>query len=311
MSLKTEHAVLSITQAYNVLVRTTDLSPRNPDITAALTSLVQSLSDEFTAEEEHEILSDTHVQDIREEMLDKLAAAEGEMEKFWAEYYLNKQSLSFEDLQEFWYWDNYQELVAAELPHIAAAKKGSAAPRQVAFVGAGALPLTPIILHLRTGARVTCIDSDPQACAQAQHLMNRLGLSDRINIRQSRGEDFDYCGHDAVIVAALVPDKDNVVKRVKETAADDVLIGVRSAERLHSLLYAPVDEKTPHLRSCTFLSKTFYDPRLINTTLFYKTAASFNQAAEGDFIGYKRTPEQLHAPSKCASCMRCKRLAHL
>jgi hypothetical protein len=295
MSLKTEYTISRIVDAYNVLKTEQDLSPRNEKITQVLTALVGSLSDQYSAKEERAILTDPRVQSVRTPMLDKLAQAEGDMEKYWAEYFLSKDELTVEDLKEFWYWQNYDDLVNGELPHMqsfnkAAGNRASNDNDHIVFVGAGPLPLTAIIRHLKTGVRMTCVDNDPVACAQSRKLLQMTGLDQHIDVVEGNGAEIDYSSYSHVIVAALVPNKSETVGRVRETAEKRVKIGIRSAERLHTLLYDPLDEAMDILKDCSFASRTAHDPKVINTTVFYDAE-----------------PLEAQAPkSNCANCQKCK-----
>lgn len=273
MSLKTEYTISLIIGAYDVLAKERDLSPRNNKITQVLTALVGSLSDEYSPAEEAEILSDQRVQDVRAPMLEKLAQAEGDMEKFWAEHFLSKEHLDLEDLKEFWYWQNYEDLVDGEIPHMKNFRDQNVPNNDnhhVAFIGSGPLPLTAIIRHLKTGVHVTCIDNDPVACRQSRVLLSKLGLSDKIKVVEGDGAKVNYSKFSNIVIAALVPNKAETINRIRETAQHTTQIGIRSAERLHSLLYDPLDEEMSALQECALTSRTPHDPRVINTTVFYE-----------------------------------------
>jgi hypothetical protein len=304
MTLKTEYTIGRVVEAYQVLKDADDLSPRNQDITRVLTALVGSISESYSEQEEFDILNDARIKPIRKELLTYLSRAESEMEKFWADKFLAAEDLTLEDVKGFWYWQNYIDLVDAEMPHMAEEMKGIHKDRKVAFVGAGPLPLTAIIEHLKTNVQVTCVDNDPVACIQARGLIKKLGLSDKIDVKYASGADFDYAGHDAVMVASLVPHKDDVVTRIRETAGQEVLIGVRSAERLHALLYEPVSPDENALKQCRYVSKTVHDPRVINTTLFFqaKPLSDFERAALPKIGQASRVK-----PAKKESCGKCNK----
>ena len=133
---------------------------------------------------------------------------------------------------------------------------------------------------------------------QSRSLIAKLGLSDKISVVYANGADFDYKDYSSVVIASLVPNKDETITRIRETAQDDVLVAVRSAERLHTLLYNPVDEQTQVMKQCDYVSKTDHDPRVINTTLFY-TASPFAASI-------KAVAAIAVEKKSCGNCNRCK-----
>jgi len=274
MSLRTEFVIKSVLEALDVLCRESDLSPRNEIINSTLGGLVKTLAATYEYSEEEAILADPRIAEARPKLLEKLSIAEAEMEKYWTDRFLQKDSLTVEDLKEFWYWNCYENLVDLEIACLPPAARDNG--RGAVFVGAGALPLTAIILHMKTGMPVTCVDRDPEACAQAQALFEKLGLTDMRVIRAD-GQDLDYNNYATVFVASLVPDaaKKQIVKNVRNNT-DKTFLAVRTAERLHALLYEPFEPGNDMMRGYSLSGKTPHSPLTINTTLVY----SFAKAAE-------------------------------
>ena len=65
------------------------------------------------------------------------------MEKFYSDLYENKGKLSFSDIRKFLYYENYERLIGIELNLCSLGSE-----EKIAFVGSGALPLSPILLNL-------------------------------------------------------------------------------------------------------------------------------------------------------------------
>lgn len=268
--LRTEFIVKTVLEALDVLCRETDLSPRNAPINEALSRLVATLAGIYDFTEEQQVLADPRVAQARPQLLEKLSQAEGEMEKFWAEHFLSKESLTYEDLKEFWYWDCYENLVGQEMDCLPPEAVDS--ERGAVFVGAGALPLTAIILHVKSGMPVTCVDRDPDACAKAAALCSKLGLTG-MHIVCADGEDVDYGQFSTVIVASLVPNpaKEAIMQSVSSNQTP-AFLAVRTAERLHTLLYEPFEPGAKTMESYRPFSRTVHNPQTINTTLVYRSA---------------------------------------
>ncbi len=273
--MKKEDLIACVLEAHEALGRETDLSPRNPVVNDALSVLVRSILEGCPPDDVTDVLDDPGVCAIRGELIERLAVAEGEMERCWGEMLCARARLAAADFEDFIYWDCYRHLVGAELGNLPPGLdlgKG----QSIAFVGAGPLPLSAIIMHLSTGSKVTCIDRDPRACSLACELCRKAGLTG-IDIACACGARYDYADNPVVFIASLVPEKGKVMRCIREKCPHAV-VALRSAEGLCSLLYDPVDETELAAMGCGFLGRTGYNPQVINTTLFYEatTAAQRN-----------------------------------
>lgn len=286
MLASVDYAIRCVTDAHEVLNVETDLSPSNPKVNAALSMLVRCLSKDYTTREESLILGNEKVKDIQERLLGKLAVAEGEMERYWTENFISRNGLSVNDLQSFWYWNNYDALVDGELACIAEKKPAFNNDESIAFVGSGALPLTAIMFHQKTGLPVTCIDRDPAACRHAARLLEKTKLSSGIHVECAEGQSYDYGRHDVVLIASLVPDKESVLNRIHETGKECV-VGMRSVEHLHVLLYKPITEICEN-KNRRYIGKTEYNADIINTTLFFQAQPERAMPREG--VGKRAFP---------------------
>jgi nicotianamine synthase-like protein len=276
--MKKEELIACVLDAHRTLVGEADLSPRNPRVNDALSTLVRGIMQGCAPADAEEVLADPAVCAVRGKLLEKLAIAEGELEKHWARMLCARASLTVSDFREFVYWGCYCHLVAGEfhnLPPGLNIRKG----QSIAFVGAGPLPLSAIILHVRTGMRVTCIDLDPHACALARDLCRKAGLA-AIDVTCADGARCGYHHHPVVFVASLVREKSNVVECIREECPH-AIVALRSAEGLCTLLYDPVDEKELEAMGCRVLGRTAYDPQAINTTLFCRAASALRGAGAG------------------------------
>jgi Nicotianamine synthase protein len=274
--MQTQDLIAVILQAHAALRREADLSPRNPAINDVLSALVAGILPGCPPEAEREVLDHPGVRAVRGELIARLAVAEGEMERCWAETFCARASLAPADLADFTYWDCYLNLVAAELGALPA-DLGLGKGESIAFVGAGPLPLSAILVHLATDARVTCIDRDPRACRLACELCRKAGLTG-IEIACASGAGYDYAPHPVVFIASLVPDKAGVMRCIRERCPQAV-VALRSAAGLCTLLYEPVDEAELAAMGCGFLRRTGYNPQVINTTLFYEAASALHRGA--------------------------------
>lgn len=268
---KIEEMIEAYGTAYAVLCRERDLSPRNPLINETLLSLVANVSRAYSDAEDARILGDARVRAIRGPMLEKLGAAETEMEFFYAEVFGRRAALRLDDLRSFPYWDHYVALVATEMRGLAAACSSCAVgtSESVAFVGAGPFPLSVFLLQREMGTAVTCLDKDETACAAAMRLVRLLGLEGQIAFRAVDGARHDYRRHPLVFVASLVPNKREVIVQIQRTRPGAV-VALRSVDGVRQLLYEAVDEGEVAALGCSFLGRTIADHQIINSTLFYR-----------------------------------------
>lgn len=256
-----------VNNAFSVISNERDLSPNNEAINTTLGPLVQTLSGSYESNTEQEVLKSPFIIAIKRPLWQKLSMAESAMESFWADRFSEKDVVTNETLKEFWYHKNYADLVEGEINAIKQSSISFSKKDSIAFVGSGPLPMTPIFLHYATGRTVTCIDYDPQACEKSKVLISKLGLAEKIQIVSKDAKEHNYRPHPLVIVAALVPKKETLVSRIF-SQRPDCLVGLRSSERLHEILYEPVD--WDNISNVNEVSRTAYHPDIINTTHFLK-----------------------------------------
>ena len=209
------------------------------------------------------------------------AQAESCLELHWAEHILSTKGTPdevFARLKTFPYYENYQELTRLELCSILSATK--TAPRRVAFIGSGPLPLTSLCLlqALKQDALVTSlsaashpetkqqqqqqqqqpvilnVDYDSAAIAASLTLSLALGDAGRgmeFICAEATSADKDLAEFDVVYMAALVgitqAEKEGIVLQVVDRMRPGALLVVRSSWGLRTCLYPEVDLATESL----------------------------------------------------------------
>jgi Nicotianamine synthase protein len=287
---------------HDFLMRQSDLSPCNPQINAKLSGLVEATMKPRGAGEVQAILNTAHIQEIAPSLRRLLGKAEYEMERFSAAAFTGDQpgitDKRYASFDHFIYMKNYDALVESEMKAMGWPKKQPPLDdktESVAFVGAGPLPISAILLHLRTGHPVTCIDSDEEACKLGSKLIRHLSasnpkyksLADNMHYAHAPGDKHDYVTHPIVFVASLVEPKDPVVMRILTTSDTTSTLIVRSAEGLSSLLYEPhkcrggLEEYNLY-----FSAQTAPNAEAINTSLVFKIPSG--KARMRHKIGFER-----------------------
>ncbi|KAJ8661962.1 hypothetical protein O0I10_002293 [Lichtheimia ornata] len=184
-------------------------------------------------------------------------AANGEylLEKTWAEALTqealkktNKQStrnLATGLLQEFVYYDNYEQLVKMELHCLLGV---DAHLDRVVFVGSGPLPLSSILMASHCQLPVTNIDYCEDAIRISTDLVHSLHLQDKMHFFCGDATEYPfYQDADVVILGALVgadgDAKISFLDRIAENMKSGAILLVRSAHALRTVLYPPLDEE--------------------------------------------------------------------
>lgn len=229
------------------------------------------------ANKRRQVLQHSRVQAVLPSLRKICAEAESCLELHWAEHILGGgggPGEVLERLRSFPYYDNYEELTRLELCAILSATK--TAPRRVAFIGSGPLPLTSLCLlsALKSDALVRGlmsrpgsdnnkdadkpvvlnVDYDEAAIAASLSLCMALG-------EPARGMEFvcaeaassakDLGEFDVVYMAALVgvsqAEKEGIILQVAGRMREGALLVVRSSWGLRTCLYPEVDLATETL----------------------------------------------------------------
>lgn len=232
-----EQAAQTLKTTCRILSELDDLSPANPKVNDTLGHMVCQVCKWQTLGYGQCLLSQQDLQDVRGALPQLCARAEGEMERHWADYFMQQPHLDESVLRHFWYYDNYLDVVEAELA-LMGDVLGST--RGFSFVGAGPLPMTVLVAALRLPeSHFECVDWDAAACAQAQELVNRLGLASRIQVIHARAQDYIPPADMLPIVASLIEGKPEVYKAYQQAGVSAFM--VRDAEDVYEFIYRPAE----------------------------------------------------------------------
>lgn len=259
-----------------------DLSPRNEGVNSCLSSFVGAVQ-HLHGRGDAERLEQSDVRNIKGPLLDQLAKAEYAMELHWAREYVSRGPIATDDLEDFWYRQCYKDLVEEEVTAMRKAGIHPTGQSQIAFIGSGPLPMTAIDMHLQTGAKIICVDNDPDAVLLSRQMIENMGLSDAISVHQAQGDTFDYSGSDIVFVAALATQKDNIIANIR-TSSPQSFVAIRSVEKgAKALLYQEIAPNAFLDKGLTCVGKSIdTHDTTFNQTMFF-------------------APRERSAPS-CAAC---------
>ncbi|KAF2013923.1 Nicotianamine synthase [Aaosphaeria arxii CBS 175.79] len=263
-----------VRRIYHEVQALSSLAP-GKEIDALLTRLVhlciQPYSDDFIAK----TLSSPEANELCLSLRPLCAAAEGELEKYWANRILASAAASSKNgttttttprtlLHSFPYFDNYLDLSRLEcsvleafLPTCGADCRPS--PCKLAFVGSGPMPLTSFcMLDRYPDAVVHNIDRDAGALRVSRELSEKCGYGGRMtfaceDVSEEMGGEGATRWRDfhVVFLAALVgmdtPSKMTIMESLVRKLEPGTLLVVRSAQGMRGVLY-PVLELSEDLQ---------------------------------------------------------------
>ena len=94
---------------------------------------------------------------------------------------------------------------------------------KIAFVGSGPYPVTAFQLKERyPEAEITCIDNNIVAHFMSEAVIAKLGMN--ITTRFEKAIDVDYRPFNAIVVAAMVSGKRELIERILKTNSDAIVI---------------------------------------------------------------------------------------
>lgn len=111
---------------------------------------------------------------------------------------------------------------------------------KILFIGSGSFPISAILLSTLNSAKIDCYDKSADACTTSQKVVDKLGLSDRITVLNSSGEDGSVYGYDVIIVALLAQPKSRIMANVWFHAPGNVRVICRNPEDNRRFFYKGV-----------------------------------------------------------------------
>lgn len=235
--------IARIEELYRQLSRATSLEP-SPQTNALFTELVGLTygADPWLSQT---TLTHPRIKELLPHLRELCAKGEGLLEHHWFDR-IHGSDDAARALESFPYYENYVDLTRLEVQSMGIAGD---LPKKVLFIGSGSLPLTSILLARDYGISVDNIDIDPRAAKEGEALARDLGLGPELLSfahTDVTGLSAEQLGrYDTFYVAALAGleahDKNQIFDRISQHARPGATILARSAHRLRSLLYPPVE----------------------------------------------------------------------
>ncbi|MCL2250138.1 MAG: hypothetical protein FWC13_12850 [Oscillospiraceae bacterium] len=124
----------------------------------------------------------------------------------------------------------------------------------ILFIGGGICPLSAILIHQSTGARVTVMDIDNDCVQKSREVITRLGLSSNIRILHGDGGDtsLELDGFTVIHLALQVTPVEKVFAELKRKASPGVKLLVRRPKEKLCSLYCDLSGKALKACNCVF-----------------------------------------------------------
>ncbi|RCX19405.1 nicotianamine synthase-like protein [Anaerobacterium chartisolvens] len=117
------------------------------------------------------------------------------------------------------------------------------ADSKVLLIGAGAFPMTPLLIARRTGAEVVGIDIDPEAVNLARIVVGMLDKSSRITIKDCPADQLEFTREATHIVfASTVKEKFDILNQLHPLTNKDVVVAMRYGDGFKSLFNYPLQD---------------------------------------------------------------------
>jgi predicted GNAT family N-acyltransferase/precorrin-6B methylase 2 len=177
-----------------------------------------------------------NVRPILEGLTPKIIAGLNDTYRFWQtrlEFQFAHRLITGEaSLSEYPFYERFDFLVRREIALLADTR-----PQRVLFIGSGSLPISAILMHLRTGLPVDCVVQDADAVPVSRQVVEKCGLSKLVRIQGSADAGCDVSDYDLVVVGILAQPKRAILKKLRKRCRPGCEILCRTSHGLRRLIY--------------------------------------------------------------------------
>ncbi|MFV0627256.1 MAG: nicotianamine synthase family protein [Alphaproteobacteria bacterium] len=234
-----EQDIFNIFKNTNLVLSTQkDFSPYNKVINTYLTNLINDslVCNTHICNHCHNLMNKFCQCNLAESLRNISYKSEVEMEKFWGKKFSEISNITYENLKDFWYFKQYENITAQEKTLIDLCENNI---KKIAFVGSGSLPLTAVILDYisKHEYEIDLVDLDIEAIEISKNYCSKISLN--LNFICSDCLEVDYSKYDLVFVASMIPCKKQLIEKIYNQDVQKII--VRDAEKLSQLFYTPVN----------------------------------------------------------------------
>lgn len=230
--------------AADTLATAQDLSPRNQDVAKAVQDFIDlAIYHPEVVAEGSAALPAPKLQRLKTAFLE----ADREMEKFWAGKVIEQatgRDMEWNDLDVYPWFKDYPALYDFEKRAIEEVAGPITKDTVITYIGSGALPIIPLMLHKETGCTIECIDVNEGAVALSTNIIESLGMGDGIKVHLGDGNTLPIKKDSDVLFLANAPlrARDAMLDIIRDLQPE--VIFARSSSGGTEILYPSVKEDT-------------------------------------------------------------------
>ncbi len=162
------------------------------------------------------------------------------------------------------YLKYYEDMIKSEINLVSISKSD-----KVIHVGCGSIPSSSILISQKTGANVIGIDKNKKAVMNAKLCIDKLNLSNKIEIKNSLATDFLFYDFDVIIISQGIKPIDIFLRYLSKKLLKNSRIVLRTfSDKYGNLLKS--DEKSTSLFKVKKIIRHKKQGRLISVKLLVK-----------------------------------------
>ena len=267
--------VKSFREAAHTLSTARDFSPSNKAVEGAVMNMISiCISAPEQAEKAFNGMSEIEAGDLRAAFM----SADREMEKYWSANIQAaaplERDLIWDDFQIYPWFADYPALYEFEKKALESVHGPITKDTRIAYIGSGALPIIPLMLHEQTGCQIDCYDLNEGAVALSKTLTARMGFEDGVRIHLSDGAVPAYDGAPDILFLANGPLSDLDALNEIVAALKPETVFARSSSGGTQMLYPSLPENGLNKASYRCTSTASDHEHGTHTALMFKPAGA-------------------------------------
>lgn len=113
---------------------------------------------------------------------------------------------------------------------------------KVLFIGSGPFPITAILIHELTHAKVDCVEKNKISAELSKKVIDYLNYGDSIHVINEDALTIDYSNYSVVVIAILAKPQDKIIKAIWEQISQGSRIIYRTSDLIRQAFYEKTKE---------------------------------------------------------------------
>jgi precorrin-6B methylase 2 len=130
------------------------------------------------------------------------------------------------------YLNLYKELVQKEIKMAKITNSDS-----IIVIGCGTLPSTPLLISMKTNAKIVAIDKDEKAIKRAKTFLSNINFDSKINLKHANGLDYPINDFDVIIISYGVKNIEKIFDYLFDNIRSDTRIIIRTNNEINNSFF--------------------------------------------------------------------------